>query len=376
MPNSTRPLSPKIKRLPALDLARGWAILATLVVHGFIVFGVWNDLPSGARGVLRTATPTFVVLFGMMLEIVYVPRVQRVGLADVRRQTRLRSLQCYAMLMVCALASLLSGYISPKGLLATAFFAAPGGFAGILQFYSVVLLLVPTLLALRMRWGQMALLLPVAAAWLLGGLPDNLELGVLGNPAAVLLGVGQGLGPSAAQGLTFVVFGMFLGRAVVERVTTGRIERRSGAAVAAFLALAICLLVADVAGSDLRTTVVNIIENRRYRGMNHPVYYAWGVFGSVLHIGAAWLLLGTAKLQSRLGIGALGRCSLFAFTLGNVVHFLLPALREEPFVLRLSFALGSIAAVIGTTVWYEQFRARNARSAALPEYAPEVGASA
>ena len=101
------------RRMVFIDVARSAAILAALAAHAVAVFAVWPSVPPGllkatGNALFYTATPTFFLLFGVMLELVYVRRRQRDGALPVAGRLAARAWQCWLGLvlgMLCAWSS-------------------------------------------------------------------------------------------------------------------------------------------------------------------------------------------------------------------------------------------------------------------------------
>jgi len=67
------------QRMPGLDLARSWAMLLALAAHSMVQVGM--AMPSPLIGfVIRTSTPVFILLFGVMIALVHLPRAERQGM--------------------------------------------------------------------------------------------------------------------------------------------------------------------------------------------------------------------------------------------------------------------------------------------------------
>ena len=89
---------PKKERLNFIDVARTLAIILALFSHAMIDFEGWKLLGSIAapiRLLTRSATPLFIFMFGMMLELVYLKKLEQQGLSPVAKRLAVRSLQCY-----------------------------------------------------------------------------------------------------------------------------------------------------------------------------------------------------------------------------------------------------------------------------------------
>src|SRR5436309_3010873 len=101
------------RRIVFVDAARGLAVALALYIHSLATFGSWYRLPLLGQGLVRlitsAATPTFVVLFGAMLEMVYYRGLVQGGAARVRTRLLHRSWSCYVAYLATVAASVLGG---------------------------------------------------------------------------------------------------------------------------------------------------------------------------------------------------------------------------------------------------------------------------
>jgi len=322
-------------RIAGLDLARAIAIAFAMVGHCFVHFGVWEllaaDTVVALRAFVRSATPTFIILFGMMLEIVYLKMLR-----DGERQgcwLRLitRAIQCYLLYLCVVAAGVLGGQLAPLEGAKAALFLSGAYFANILKFYSLGLVAGIALLELRLRHGLRSIAGVAVVIWLawplvkaLPPLPPSLS-----HLGSFLIGAGTVTGPSVLQGMTLAALGMLLGHALL----------RGGAKLLVPLALAALLPVgALMATAGVGRTFANFADYG-FRAANHPTYY---LLGSAF---ALCIVAGCVALAPRLPRAALARLnvfgvsSLFAYGIGNVVLNLLPPLRD-------SLPLGLLASVV------------------------------
>ena len=92
------------KRENFIDFTRGFAILLALASHSFYVFGYENtfgDVQVLKKSVTRFATPIFVIVTGIMLELVYLRKAQKsLYLKSASWAWLIRSVQCYGAYLV------------------------------------------------------------------------------------------------------------------------------------------------------------------------------------------------------------------------------------------------------------------------------------
>ena len=101
------------RRIVFVDAARGLAVALALYIHSLATFGAWYHLPRLGQALVRlvtsAATPTFIVLFGAMLEMVYYPGLVEGGRRRVRVRLLRRSWNCYVAYLAVVAASVVGG---------------------------------------------------------------------------------------------------------------------------------------------------------------------------------------------------------------------------------------------------------------------------
>ncbi|MGZ3216259.1 hypothetical protein [Paracoccus sp. T5] len=215
-------------RIIGLDAARSLAIVLAMSSHVYVEAGLQPHVPDQLSQIMRLAfqiaTPTFILLFGTMLEVIYQPRwTSTAARRQVAGHLVSRALQCWALYAISIFALFLShDQYSLRFSIGTMLFMGNSPYTEILKFYAVVLALASVLLWLRARlglWPLVVAALAYHAAWpLLTALPDAHH--DLGAPLAVgrliMFATGFGglqlAGPSILHGLTLVVAGQCLGQ--------------------------------------------------------------------------------------------------------------------------------------------------------------------
>src|SRR3982751_2835471 len=110
------------KRIYFVDFARSFAIMLALTDHGMNDFDIWHKYSPKvftAMKILTTsATPTFILLFGMMLEIIYLGKLRKSGLRKTASGLVNRSFQCYVGYFLTTVAGVIGGFKYFKGAIA------------------------------------------------------------------------------------------------------------------------------------------------------------------------------------------------------------------------------------------------------------------
>lgn len=366
------------RRIDGIDTARALAIALAMLSHCFIHFGVWELLSDQAtlalRSLTRSATPTFIVLFGMMLEIVYLKLIRRGERQGCWVRLVARAIQCYLLYLLVVAAGILGGNLTPRDGLLAALFLSEAYFANILKFYSLGLLCGIGLLELRARYGLRALALVFAAVWLAWPLIKALPPlpAPLSHLASFLVGAGAETGPSVLQGMTLAALGMLLGHGLLGLRAAAPLERRDAGrlllAVTGLLMLAFGALAMYLGAGGLLAAFTSYAV----RAANHPIYYIVGSGAALLVIGGCIALAGRLRSGLLAGLNVFGVSSLFAYGIGNVILNLLPALRGS-LALGLAASLLFLAGLYGLTAYFQQ-AVRSEAAAAGPAPAPSLTA--
>jgi len=137
-------------------VARTWAVGLALFAHGISTFGgvaTLGDASPFVQLLVRTATPTFVFMFGIMLELVYERRALFDGMRPVTRRLLLRSAQCYLGYQLTVIAAVIGGYLTAGAGAEALVFLQNSRFGNILRFYSFAMLAAIPIIWLRLRYG-------------------------------------------------------------------------------------------------------------------------------------------------------------------------------------------------------------------------------
>lgn len=315
-------------RFTGIDMCRSVAILLVTATHCLSAFGtdremtgVWLDL---AQYAFQTATPVFLVMFGAMLELVYLKRLRCGRGREVAERLFGRAMQCYAFYVANILALFVfAGAYSFASLPVAAMFMISVPFANLLAFYAVALLLAPALLVVRNRHGLLPLILAALALHVAYPLVMQLPVGpeiagrsFLSYLTGFLYGVGSDFyGPSLVHGLTLVVAGLVLGRGLE---TAARTPKQGFAVLfVLFLAGAIPATLM-VVGPDETASLPGLLD-MSLRRISHPLYFAMGLSTSVVMTVSLVLVYDRLNLRTGRSLCVFGRNSLFVFGFGTLL---------------------------------------------------------
>lgn len=367
-------------RIIGIDLTRSIAIFFAMLSHVWVVTAMdqfWSG-PSAdfLRALMALATPTFILLFGTMLEIIYRPKFLKGERGAVTARLVSRAIQCWLLycLSVVVLYLVPDGY-SLKFSIATMMLLGVTPFTDILKFYAVVLFLAPALLLLRNKTGLLPLLFAAVAIHAvhptLRGLPSPIDFQMGMNAervATFFFGIGDGKlgGPSILHGLSLIVGGMTFGRLIAgdrgaRSETTGSIAKR-----ATFLLAASALAVA-IGAFLSREGLLAELGDMSLRMESDPLYFAAGLSGAVCLTSLAVLTTqglpdeGKKKLEK---LVFFGRTSLFTFAFGNMILYAWRGTPDTPGSAALHAVSISII-IIGLSYLFDREMRRRARLSAV-----------
>ena len=314
-------------RFTELDLFRYLtvtiAICAHIVSHHSIYEGLGS--PQSAyllNAVTRIGTPSLLILFGMMAEIVYARRFNEDRLRTVS-QLIYRAFICYLAFVSIAFLEQIMVSLEPAKFVGALILVSKSVAGNIFKLYAIYLILLPIVLVIRQRTGLSGVLAFGAACWLVGhyifqSIPE------LPRPAhhigGLLLGIGNNWGPSVLQGMLLIVAGMVLGNALFSR------QREHGARLLAAILLigSIGAVAWNLSTLGWWSVVSNIADASEWRSHNHIGYFSYGLIATsvIVAISKALQLILPARLATTLA--TLGGATLPYFYLSNIILLLTP----------------------------------------------------
>lgn len=330
-------------RIIGLDICRSAAILATMFSHALAEGGAQLYYALDHAGLiwlrffLQISPPVFIILFGAVLEVVYRPRIQGGQKHQTIARLLTRAAQCYLLYLVTLLAMLAAGLSSPAYTLRCALFFGATPYGDILKFYTLALAFAPALIWLRDRGGFVTLGAISIGIHLLHPLITRLAVpetsaadAYLSPVIGFLIGGGEVVtgGPSFLHGMTFVIWGMMIGRAVIvlTRASSSRQEIMQAACGMGALLLVSGAVLLAFWNFDAPFHTVRDLSNLTYRNINHPIYFAFGLFGTLLAVFVCLILYDVLRVKVGRSLAFAGKTSLFTFSFGNALLYLAPAL--------------------------------------------------
>ncbi len=363
------------RRMVFIDVARSAAILAALAAHAVAVFAVWPAVPPGllkaaGNALFFTATPTFFLLFGVMLELVYVRRRERDGALPVDSRLAVRAWLCWLGLVLGMFCAWLSGRLTSAQLPDALLNLIDTPNSGILRFYTVALLLCIPVVLWRPRLGPALPLVLVVMIWIGAALLlPLLPWPAPGSRWGFLCGFLVAhpplwTGGSLWHNLSVVFLGMALGHHMRTRLDQGLVPL-GGRPV--WLLVAICLagtaVCAWILGPDALAQGY-LGTGRTLRSACHPAYFLISTLCALALIALAQRCypVGTEAAKVHLPILALGHNSLLAFAVGSAALNLIPPERTPRLWLGVSFTLLYLIGVVLVAQLAEALTARRSAS--------------
>ena len=351
----------KTERLYFVDVARAYAIALALFTHGMTDFGGWESglALEPLRFVVRSATPLFMFMFGMMLELAYARRAEREGLQSVVPRLLKRAWQCYLGYALTAVAMVIGGYVGLRGAFQSLYAVGDTHYSGILLIYAVALVVAPSLLWLRLRFGSRPLFLLLCFIWgvafFVTPIYENTSFGLFTQWMGRFLGVGSyHVGPSAFHAFTFILVGMLVARGLDGWHERGLSRFYLYAGVVLAISLGITLYL--VATRGLADTYTSYSNYDGFRSHNQIGFFSIGLIQCILTLVALSVLIPRDGLPEWTRIPLrFGQASLLSFAVGNIALSLIP-----PGSLRGAFgaaaplvAIAYVLAILALVNWRE-----------------------
>lgn len=315
-------MAPKQSRLAFIDFARSYGVFLALLSHALIATGAYEQLGDNAiivRSVTRMATPMFVFMFGFMIEFVYVRKAKAADVDSVTRRILIRGFQCYLAFILTSFCAYVGGYKSATGFIGSLFFMSNSRFGNILMVYSVLLLIMPFLIRIRLKLGRYSLLAGLALLYV--SFPflydlKSISFGIFDNLANVAFGIGpKKSGPSIWHSLSFVFAGMF----VASSLANTHQREKKYFYYACFYLLILCAVMFNFLIDEGVQEAWIHFTSGHYRRLNLAGYFVIGTFTSAVIIMFLSLIISsTTKLNGWVSYPlTFGYSSLIAYTLGN-----------------------------------------------------------
>ncbi|RAW01340.1 OpgC domain-containing protein [Pseudochryseolinea flava] len=313
-------MSSSSKRIYFVDFARSFAIMLALTDHGMNDFHIWENYSMQTFTALKvlttSATPTFILLFGMMLEIIYLGKLRKSGMRKTAAGLVNRSFQCYVGYFLTTVAGVIGGFKVLKGAFAEVIFLGNNHFGNILKIYTILLLVAIPLVWFRNKYGMKWTVVLGFAPWLLYPILQSLSPidGNIGIFTSSMFGTGGQGGPSIMLSLSVVTTGMLVASFIsFERKYD--FQKKTLAVICAF-GLAVIAIFFIVPAQPLH----HEYTTNGYRDDNNVIYY---IFSTTLGLTVALISSFIIPIGSSISkpihtFLAFGRSSLTAFTVGNI----------------------------------------------------------
>ena len=300
-----------------------FAIMSHVISKHNVMQTALADTMVYLRIVTRTATPSLLILLGIMVTIVYVPRFMQEPRVAANKILK-RTLQCYVAFLVIVLVGLLVGMHDTHRALRAVLFLNQVSQGTIFQLYVLLLPVAIGLIWVQLRLGPLWLGLLAFLIWVAEPLVAAVVLPAgLAELGSVMIGYGNWWGPSAYHGISLVAFGMLVGNALAPQ-SSQAVRRQSMIAVAVLLAGAAAVLAAEALAHGPRFVASSIVHSGRYRWHNELPYFAFGVIGAVMLLAVSWFLSKAFSPRTFAIPDRIGRFTLTYFLIGEILILTLP----------------------------------------------------
>jgi len=308
-------------RIQHLDTFRYLTVTFALVSHALLAFNfrhlIDQETWSNIRLLTRSATPSLLFLFGIMAEIVYFPRYQS-SAYDTKARLITRSIQCYLAFLSLGFFGVIIGINDIRYFIMAIGFMADMKFATIFAMYSFFLISLIVLLKIRTKFGLIGIHLLLILVWIFDALIINGSSPLpklIKHLPGMLIGWGEGWGPSIIHGLTMVVFGILCGNVMF----SPNKERPALFLLLMTIGIAASILYIEVSNIGISLFIKNIGENLPYRSTNSPIYFSYGILASIVLVAIAKMISLITPLKMMRAINSIGSKTFSYYFIGNMI---------------------------------------------------------
>ncbi len=352
---------PPLNRIYGIDLARSIAIFLFIIGHSITAYGTQEYVSSEVlQLLLRMAPPTFIIVFGAFLELVYASNLAKHGMYYVAKRLLSRAIQCYTLYVLsCFVLALREGY-SVSYVVRMALMLGATPYTDILKFYTVILVLSPLMLMIKTRFGLAPLIAFCLATHAIHAAFYPLPY-VQGFPGSeILSGFLYGAttviaGPSVIHGITFVVAGMWLGKFLRNNLDRASLLIPQKPDVIYIFALFSTLFA--LSAVTYQGHFMDDLSGMTLRNSNSYIYFIFGIPSAILLIDLSMRLSKAIGIEMTKKLVFLGNTSLFTFCFGNCALYLtMRSDLEAGKAVAATFA--SIAFIVSLSWMFNQFKSR------------------
>lgn len=311
----------KDQRILFIDAARTYALILALGTHALHVFGVPDFGPWIMNYPFFTslATPMFIFMFGVMMEIVYAKRASQSGASGTDGRLLHRAYQCYIAGALTSVAALLGGIVDMETFFSSLVWIERTRYDSILMIYAGALLVMPLILRLRLRYGikgLLSLLLATIVTVHMISFTKHLDLGYWSIFVNRFVGVGSAPDISILSAFIFILLGMIAGKFVKEGNTLYVF-----AGVVGSVCLLASLVIWQITSVEAFKALVTEYSYANLRNSGDIVFFLMGSFYSLAALCVIKLIIERFPQTHRLVsvLSPLGMNSLLAFAFGNSV---------------------------------------------------------
>lgn len=335
-------------RLGFIDDARAIAIILAMTSHAMVHFDLWRSIEFPLRVFTRMATPTFIVLFGVMIGSVYIKKWQQGNQLDVTTRLISRAMTCYILFFFITIAALIGQHIDAFETIRALFFIQSGRFGNILKIYSILLVIMIPVIHIysKIQTSQQYIIFSFILLNLVWGIRyfgRIFEVDDRGHILSFLFGIPIGFGPALTLSITFVIFGMGIGLFIRSKITYTLY-------FSIFMIFSSIIIISMNTAENGVSKFIELISSYFFRGDNNPAYFAFGIIGATIIIIFASLISFYFKIP--LIFRCIGSRSIFIYSIGNILLNLMPNFDSVSIEGRIGIAFGFIIAIIASNYIY------------------------
>jgi len=268
----------------------------------------------------------FIIITGMMFELVYLKRAQKNGLRVTAKSLLKRAAQCYFAYLITVLVEWFNHLLTDQGAIHSALFIGKSIFSGILQFYVLFLLLAIGIIWIRQKAGILPVALLPIIVWIGDLLLDRIVWPLPWSPLSYLTGLIFGhpsiSSVSVWHAITFMSQGMLLAY-ILKQAREKSNWKNFQLTIGGLFVLNLMVTLAAVYPATWQEVVSHFAYG--YRDNHQLAYYSIGSMGALVILWFFWTIRN--KLNKRvleISFSSLGKNSLWAFAVGNSLDALLP----------------------------------------------------
>lgn len=311
-------------RILFIDVVRAYAVFLALLAHALHNFGVPNlgDFVYNYPFFTSMATPLFIFMFGVMMDIVHRRKAQSHVENGWKLNITNRAFQCYLAYIITSISALLGSWISLDQFLKSLVFLESTRYGNILFIYTFSLLIMIPVISFGRNRGIVYLILIMFILLTLNQLIKNFpetESGYYSHLLQRITGYGPSIGgPSLMLGFCFIMLGNVVGFWI--RTLSNSFDFYVRVFFIVLLFISIISVSLSVYSIERLKEVLTLYAYGSFRSSNDIYYFLFGSLFSIVSFCVIRFLVEKLTLIASVGklFVPVGAASLLVFTAGNI----------------------------------------------------------